>query len=343
MVSRYEHKLGVHCVSTQISDILNRQGLQVEEELCFGIGAGLGFVYDEAFDPPLYFVQGRADDLEEKACFNLGGHAVPYTTDDPALAWESVKRLIDNDEPVIIDVDATYLPYLKRRFRLFGDVGYGGHRITVIGYDDSADTVLLSDYLWREAQEVPAKSLMLARGSPAGKMPPGNLFYSFLFPRKFRSLSDAIRRGIRMNVATMMHPWSDSMGLPALKRFTARVLDWPRLMSPDILAKNARMAFIMLEVFGTGGGNFRRLYARFLHEAMNYIGGPHLEAAFQAYAQSSDLWKELSLGMKEAAEDPTRGFFAAAGARSLLDAILTAEVKGIGELGEIAAETRLSS
>ena len=47
--------------------------------------------------------------------------------------------------------------------------------------------------------------------------------------------------------------------------------------------------------------------------------------------------------MKEAAEDPTRGIFVAAGARKLLDAILTAEVKESEKWGRLPRKSRIRS
>ena len=52
-------------------------------------------------------------------------------------------------------------------------------------------------------------------------------------------------------------------------------------MHPDALAQNARMSFIMLEVFGTGGGNFRRLMLAFSARPRIISGDPISRLRFE--------------------------------------------------------------
>ena len=53
-------------------------------------------------------------------------------------------------------------------------------------------------------------------------------------------------------------------GLPALRRFAAEVGSWPEA-TPD-WKWSARFNYQVIERRGTGGGNFRALYSRFLAE-----------------------------------------------------------------------------
>ena len=54
-------------------------------------------------------------------------------------------------------------------------------------------------------------------------------------------------------------------GLPALRRFAAEVGDWPE--AAEDWQWCARFLYQVIERRGTGGGNFRRMYSRFLEEA----------------------------------------------------------------------------
>jgi hypothetical protein len=330
MIQNYRHNLGSHCSSLQMSDILNYHGLAISEELCFGLGAGLGFIYRKAFDPPLYFVLGRSDDLEEKICYFLGGMALRYTTDDPERAWDEVRRLIDRNEPALVNVDASYFEYMRKRFNLFENVRYGGHRVAVIGYDAVARTAFLSDYLWNEPQTVTDTELMNARNSDAGQTPPENLFYTFLFPEEFPPLDGAIKSAIRLNVHAMLNPWYEVLGLPGLEKFCQRIIAWPRMLPSEVAMKNAYMTYMMLEIVGTGGGNFRRLYARFLREAAEILHEPRLLPAYEIYAHLGNRWKEIAYLLNESAGDITKGLWNQAfNYQTLLDEIYRKEKEGL--------------
>lgn len=336
IIEKFKPYLGSHCSSSQMSNLLRYYGLEISEELCFGIGAGLGFIYRKAFNPPLYFLLGRSDDLEEKIAYHLGGMAIPYTTDDNRRAWEEVKKLIDCGQPVIINVDASYIGYLRERFNLFRNVRYGGHRVTIVGYDDQEEIAYVADYLWDRLQKVPYSELELARSSPAGQTPPRNLFYTFFFPNVFISLEQAIINGIRLNVHSMLNPWFEILGLDGVKKFCERVTSWPRFMKPEMAMENAYMTYMMFEVVGTGGGNFRRLYARFLRQAADALGDTRLNLVYKIYADLANKWKEIAFLMKESAEDISAGIWSGQSTiKTLLDEVYEKEEKGINLLREL--------
>jgi hypothetical protein len=339
LIQNYKHFLGSHCASAQMRDILQHNGIPLSEEMCFGIGAGLGFIYRKAFNPPFYFVLGRSDDLEEKISYHLGGIALRYTTDNSALAWREAMRMVDDQKPVLVNVDASELPYLRERFNLFEHVRYGGHRVTIVGYDAEKKQAILSDYLWNEPQIVSWEELEKARGSEAGQMPAENLFFTFLLPEKIIPLETAVLNGISLNVQAMLHPWYEVLGLSGLKKFCTRVLSWPRFMPEAMAMKNAQMTYMMMEVVGTGGGNFRRLFARFLREAEPLLGEPRMAEACQHYARLGNLWKEIAYLLKESAGDITKGLWdVAKNHQKILDEIYRLEERGLMVLKEIVDE-----
>lgn len=335
-ITGYKHAIGSHCSSTLIRNILKSKGLDISEEMCFGIGAGLGFIYRKAFNPPLYFVLGRSDDLEEKICYFLGGTALRYTTDNNKRALSEVIRMIDNNELALVNLDASYLEYIKKKFDLFENVRYGGHRALVVGYDEEKETVKLADYLWNEPQIVSFQELERARSSQSGQTPPDNLMYTFLFPEKFESLECAARSGIQLNVNAMINPWYDVLGLPGMKKFCERVLLWPQFLRPEMAKENAYMTYMMMERVGTGGGNFRRLYSRFLREAAEILKESELETVSKIYAELGKKWKELALLLNESSMNITKGLWdKSASNKLLLDEIYQKEERAIYMLKEL--------
>lgn len=335
-INNYKHSIGSHCSSSLMKNILNFNGLKISEELCFGIGAGLGFVYRKAFNPPYYFVLGRSDDLEKKICYFLGGEAIPYKTDDDAKAWEIVKESVLDGQPALVNVDASYLPYLKEKFSIFDSVRYGGHRVLVIGFDEEAGTVELADYLWTDRQVVSMEELKLARCSSTGQTPPNNLVYLFKFPKEYIDIEQAIRSGIYLNVSAMLHPWYEVLGYSGLDKFCQRVTSWNRFMKEDMVKTNAFMTYMMMEEVGTGGGNFRRLYSRFLREAESILEDSRLGEASKIYADLGRKWKEVAYLLLDGSKDITSGMWNGSGAnQKLLNEISENELKALYILQEV--------
>jgi hypothetical protein len=82
-------------------------------------------------------------------------------------------------------------------------------------------------------------------------------------------------------------------GLPALRRLAAEVGDWPEATGD--WKWSARFNYQVIERRGTGGGNFRAMWSRFLAEA-----GRDDEAALAA--EASDAWTELATELFAASE-----------------------------------------
>ena len=105
--------------------------------------------------------------------------------------------------------------------------------------------------------------------------------------------ADAIAR----NAQQMLDPpLGEYEGMPALRRFAAEVGSWPEQVEDWRWC--ARFCYQVIERRGTGGGNFRLMYSRFLDEA----GREQAPLAGQAAARWTALADRL-LAASEA-EDP---------------------------------------
>ena len=91
----------------------------------------------------------------------------------------------------------------------------------------------------------------------------------------------------------MLEPeMGEAEGMPALRRFAEEVGSWPEDASDWQWC--ARFTSQVIERRGTGGGNFRPLYARFLAE----VGRPEATLADDAATH----WSELAAAMFKASE-----------------------------------------
>jgi hypothetical protein len=109
-------------------------------------------------------------------------------------------------------------------------------------------------------------------------------------------------------------------GLAALEMFRDDLPSWRQKEAPAWLASYTSRT---IEVFGNGGGNFRRMYAAFLAEAKAML--PDLvEPGLPALAQrSADLWTSLSQSLdKIAKQDDEESWSTSV---SLIDQILAVE------------------
>lgn len=310
LISPFSHKIGSHCGSTLMRDILQFYGYNLTEELCFGIGSGLGFVYRKSWDPPLYMVLGRGQDLEEKIGEHMGFFTATNITYDNETAWHDVKAMIDSNTPVLLDIDASLIDYLKERFNLFEHVRYGGHRVCLLGYNMASSNVIVADYAWQELKKIDFSTFSAARSSDIGEFPSRNLWYRFYFPQKTLSIEESIARGIGFTVHNMLYPPNRQSGLQGMLKFVRQVRLWPYESTDNAhVMKNAYIAYMMLETVGTGGGNFRRIYARFLREAAKILKEPLLEQLSQTYFGLAKEWSKIAKLLLESSKNIESGIF----------------------------------
>ena len=93
-------------------------------------------------------------------------------------------------------------------------------------------------------------------------------------------------------------PLGDYEGLPALRRFAAEVGEWPTGIEDWQWC--ARFGYQVIERRGTGGGNFRLMYSRFLAE----VGRDEAELAARAAAGWSALAQALLAASEAEAPEP---------------------------------------
>jgi hypothetical protein len=266
----FDHQPGVHCGSTALADALRVQGVHISEAMAFGLGAGLGFYYlvSPALSPTHLFC-GRTLRLEETACEVLGVPARARTEDDPARAWEGVRAALERGVAPVLATELSELPYWHSRTR------FGGHRVVLAGYDSTRGVAFVADNDKPALEEVPLDQLARARAAIAPPFPlPGNPWLEVEAPGVVRPLGEAAAEALRRQAREFLLDVDGAAGISALERFAAELPGWPtRAASEADRVWCFRYASQVIEKRGTGGGNFRALYARFLEEAEALIPG----------------------------------------------------------------------
>jgi len=308
MVPGYRHLPGNHCGSTALRNMLAFHGREYSEAMAFGLGAGACFYY-VVLDgqSPSRFTNGRTARLEEQFVELTGAPLALETDDDPERAWELARDAVDSGRPALLLTDLYYLDHYGR------SAHFPGHAVVLAGYD--GELAYLSDTGFEELQTTRLESLKEARHGDFPIFPlNGNLFH---VPEgtEVPDLRAAIPRAVERAESTMIEPpLGDFEGLPALRRFAAEVGDWPE--AAEDWQWCARVCYQVIERRGTGGGNFRLMYSRFLDEA------GYEEASLAAEAAAD--WTALAATLQEASErdDPEPAIWSRVGeqAKQVLDA-----------------------
>jgi hypothetical protein len=286
-VPGYEHKPGHHCGSTALRNLLAFHGVEVSEEMAFGLGAGACFYYVtiDGTSPSRWF-NGRTARLEE-TFDELTGAALRMRTFEEGNggAWEAARSEVDDGNPVLLLTDLYHLDHYGN------SAHFPGHAVVLAGYDGKV--AYLSDTGFEELQTTRLESLDRARhsGHPAYPLA-GHMFTAGggISPERLR---EAIPAAIERAAQAMLEPeFRDFSGLDAVRRFAAEAGSWPE--AADDWQWCARFGYQVIERRGTGGGAFRLMYSRFLEEA----GRPEAPLAAKAAA----AWTELAEAFRAASE-----------------------------------------
>ncbi|MGE7841721.1 BtrH N-terminal domain-containing protein [Lysinibacillus sp. NPDC093712] len=304
------HHMGSHCASTAMRTIFLGYGYVFSEDLCFGLGSGLGFTYQKYQSVDYYFFTGRNDSLEENAVGILGGYIETKRTDDPVVGWQWAKQWIDLGVPVILDLDMMYLPYMRDKLQIEQSFHFGLHNAILVGYDEEKSVAFLLDYLWNDVIEVSLKDLENARNSKTSPIKPDNGLKAIVLPNRKRDINLVINEAIRTNIFRMKRPFAFKMGLPGIKLFAREIRMWKKMLPENERQTHAYMASMLFEKVGTGGGNFRRMYARYLKECATLTGNQEYLNSYKHYMELFRCWRQLAKLFELGAIDPNAGIFA---------------------------------
>jgi Butirosin biosynthesis protein H, N-terminal/Domain of unknown function (DUF4872) len=287
MVPGYKHVPGNHCGSTALRNLLAFHGLEMSEEMALGLGAGISFYY-VALDgsSPSRFTNGRTGRLEELFVELTGAPLRLETFDEPDAAWDAAREVVDDGRPAILITDLYYLDHYG------SSAHFPGHAVVLAGYDSEA--AYLSDTSFEELQTTRLEGLKRARHGEHPVFPLAGHMFTVPEGTEVGDLSGAAPAAIERCARGMLEPGlGDFQGLPALRRFAREVGGWPE--EADDWRWCARFLYQVIERRGTGGGNFRLMYSRFLEEA----GYDEATLAGEAAA----AWTALA-GSAQAASEP---------------------------------------
>ena len=261
--------------------------------MIFGLSSGIGFGYTKTRRGSFLHVGGRVGDLGENLCPNLGVSRKVNRTNSRRRAYESLKELIAEGIPVMMWLDMAFLNY----WHLPEGEHFGGHSVVVTGIDEEKGICYIADSALEELQIATLRELEEARASKFPPFPPQNRWFTFGFPAKLAPLDEAIKHAIQKAVNNLLKPPTRNEGIKGIVRFADELVKWPQEY-PSGEDPYGR-AYAYLEVSGTGGGNFRYLYSKFLTEAGETLDNPELIESGEICFRIGERWTKVAELIRE--------------------------------------------
>ncbi len=292
MIEDFKPSGGKHCWTTSLKNIFDYHGLNLSEEMLFGLSGGIGFIYWYMKFMPAPFIgtrYGKGIELLVTTCERLGAKATVFETASEKKGYEELKNQLREGEPALIFADMAYLPYLA----LPESAHFGAHTVVVFGLDEEKGTVSLADRA-KKPQTVSVEDLERARSSQHPPFAPKNRLLRIECPERVGALEEGIRRSIRDCCKAMLTPPIKNIGLAGLQKWAAIVPKWPRQFEGLGLLGCLFNVFLYIEIGGTGGSGFRTMYARFLDEASSVLNLPALGELAETFRRSAKAWSEIA-------------------------------------------------
>jgi hypothetical protein len=312
MIENYRNLPAGHCGSGAMRNLIyHYTGLELEEGVVFGLGAGLDtvfFTYEAASPPIMLF--GRGSSMETDLAETLGMDYSEQVEPDNDRAWTDVRAEVIAGRPTMLSGDILYLDY--REFK----VHFPAHRFVLLGFDDEREEVYIADRVRAEPETCSMQALRLSRNPPEA-ISTYNAWGRFASGAVRHSLPEACGLALYKTV-TRMHGIDQSqlelmgaaqgnggseiaVGLKGLLTFSRHLQGWNRL---DNAADYVRYVDNAIIKYGTGGGFFRNHFAVFMSWARGQRPDLVSVVTEQLAHQAAALWNDLSPTMQQLAERP---------------------------------------
>jgi len=338
IVNNFIHRIGHHCESSSMRDLFEYYGFPMSEAMAFGLDATMGFGFFDtsgqmSFIPESdipFFFGGKQGTIEPNslACRLLGITLRKQSFTNANKAWEASKRMLDQNIPLLLRVDIAYMPY-EGFDEERDEAHFGGHAVTLGGYEEERGVAYISDTEFEGFQEVPITTLKKARSSTYGPkfMHPSNTQFSMTRrpDGKHPPLAGGVKLAIQKVVNNMLRPSMNTNGIQGLKQYANSLHTWGEKLNKTITNSKgkeislARLMFELthgyIETWGTGGGSFRKFYKEFLEELLVHPElkeGPRawnsdefriLEECIPIISDSAQNWTLIADTLKSAANE----------------------------------------
>jgi hypothetical protein len=312
LIENYRNLPAGHCGSGAMRNLIYHYcGLELEEGVVFGLGAGLDsvfFTYENARPPFMLF--GRGSSMEVDLAETLGMDYAEKMQPDDDLAWQEVRDEVIAGRPTMLSGDILYLDYREYK------VHFPAHRFVLLGFDDEKEEVYIADRVREETETCSMHALRTSR-NPTEAISTYNAWGKFSSGAQRNSLPDACglalyktvsrMQGMDLSQRELMAAAAGNSGgiveagLKGLRTFAAQLRNWPER---DDAADHARYVESAIIKYGTGGGFFRNHFAVFMAWALEQRPDLVTSVTVALAHKAADEWNALAPTMQALAETP---------------------------------------
>lgn len=302
-IEGWKHLKGVHCGSAALRDICIYYGQDFSEQMCFGLGAGLGFYYscEEGMNPSR-IIQPRGPLMEINFLRNFGLDIDDWKyEDDNERACAELKEFIHRGIPVLIQADIRYLEYFDSRTH------FPGHIVVVCGYDDSESVFYVADNSFEDLKTVSFENMTKARSSKARPYPLSNNRAEVESMEGGADIEEMIIGAVRKNAEMMLEGRTTLRGTSGIETIRKWAEDLPFWGGLADWKWTSRFAYQVICRRGVCGGAFRWFYRDFLEEASPMLSpfyGTGLPEEMNSIGQK---WYDMGMLFREISESASCG------------------------------------
>ena len=302
-IEGWKHLKGVHCGSAALRDICIYYGQDFSEQMCFGLGAGLGFYYSCADGMnPSRIIQPRGPLMEINFLGNFGLDAADWKCeDDNERASAELREFIDRDIPVLIQADIRYLEYFD------SSTHFPGHVIAVCGYDDSESVFYVADNSFEDIQTVSFENMTKARSSKARPYPLSNNRVEVESMEGGTDLEEMILGAVRKNAEMMLEGRTTLRGTSSVETIREWAEDLPNWRDLADWKWTSRFTYQVICRRGVCGAAFRWFYRDFLKEVSPVLSPFYGAGLPDEMGSIGQKWYDMGMLFREISESDSCG------------------------------------
>ncbi len=291
----FEHVQSAHCECGVTSNLINHafkgSEYRISEALAFGIGQGIFFGYlpfIKVNELPLTTFRCPVGKIFKGVTRSLGIKVKWEKFYNVARAMDALDRELDKGHPVGCRTGGYWLPYFPPALRFH----FNMHNLVVIGKE--GNHYIISDPVFPDVVECPAKDLALARFARGALAPKGSMYRITQVP-DFLDFQPAVMSGIKGAAKSMVKTPVPFLGTSGIRFLSRRVGKWPEKFDQKKTMLLLGQLIRMQEEIGTGGGGFRFMYSAFLQEASRVLDDDRLLSVSDLLTSSGDTWRKFAV------------------------------------------------
>lgn len=302
IINGFKPSGGKHCITTALKQVFEYYNYTLTEEMIFGIGSGLSFVYVNLENSPMVSGRTKPFEFEKKLGERLDIEIKCKSSSKYQTAFNKTLKLLDDNNPVLVYADMPYLDYLN----LGENNHFGGHAVVIFGYDNETEKFYISDrdnsdnpiripngYISEDYHLVDYSKVERARSSKHRPFPANNKYLAIKFNGYKQIRQPIIFSAIKETCDNMLNARAKLLGLNGIDKFSKEILKWRKFDEDKLRTAGITNYFQINADGGTGGGIFRKMYGNFLIQASEIVNIQKMKQLGFSYIKISEKWDEV--------------------------------------------------